>query len=63
MVRINEQFIIDKKGEKTAVVISFRDYENLLEDLHDLTVIAERREEKPISHANMLKRLKKSGQL
>jgi hypothetical protein len=44
-----EQFIVDAKGKKIAVILSMPRYRKLLEDLHDLAVIAERREEKPIS--------------
>ena len=36
-------------------------YEQLTEDLHDLAVVAERREEEPISLDEMMLRLKKDG--
>lgn len=61
MIKLNEKFIIDEKGKKTAVIIPYREYEELLEDLHDLAVIAERRDEKTISHEEMLKKLKEDG--
>jgi hypothetical protein len=32
-----------------------------MEDLHDLAVVAERREEEPISFAEMKRRLKRDG--
>ncbi len=35
-----EQFIVDDKGRKTKVVLPIKDYEKLLEDLHDLAVVA-----------------------
>jgi hypothetical protein len=56
-----EQFVIDAKGKKTGVIVPVKHYEKLLEDLHDLAVIAERREEKPISLEEMKRRLKENG--
>ncbi|MGC8604516.1 MAG: type II toxin-antitoxin system Phd/YefM family antitoxin [Desulfomonilaceae bacterium] len=56
-----EQFVIDAKGKKTGVILPVKRYEKLLEDLHDLAVIAERREEKPISLEEMERRLKEDG--
>ncbi|MDA8406176.1 MAG: type II toxin-antitoxin system Phd/YefM family antitoxin [Deltaproteobacteria bacterium] len=56
-----EQFVIDAKGKKTGVILPVKRYEKLLEDLHDLAVIAERREEKPISLEEMERRLNEDG--
>jgi PHD/YefM family antitoxin component YafN of YafNO toxin-antitoxin module len=58
-----EQYIVDPKGQKTAVILPFKRYEQLMEDLHDLAVVAERREEEPISFEEMKRRLKKDGSL
>ncbi|MBI4745322.1 MAG: hypothetical protein HY786_01950 [Deltaproteobacteria bacterium] len=33
---IKPKYLIDEKGRKAAVVISFKDYNNLLESLEDL---------------------------
>ena len=55
------QFLTNEKGRKTAVVLPIDDYEKLLEDLDDLAVIAERREEETIPHAEFKKRLKRNG--
>ena len=63
MIKIREKFIVDEKGKKTAVIIPYRKYEELLEDVHDLAIIAERRHEKPIAHEKMKRRLKKDGLL
>ncbi len=52
-----EQFIVDARGNKTAVILTLEQYEDLLEDLHDLAIIAERRLEKAISFEEMKKRL------
>lgn len=56
-----ERFITDSQGRKTAVVVPIRRYEKMIEDLHDLAVVAKRRREKPISSEKMKKRLKKDG--
>ena len=37
------EYIVNERGEKTKVVLPFEVYERMLEDLHDLSVIAERR--------------------
>lgn len=63
MIKIPGKFILDAKGKKKAIVIPYRAYEDLLEDIHDLAIIAERRDEKTISHEEMKKRLKKDGLL
>ena len=56
-----EQFVVDRKGKKTGVLLSIDRYEQLVEDLHDLATVAERRKEKPVSLQDMKKRLKKDG--
>ncbi|MCX6640856.1 MAG: type II toxin-antitoxin system Phd/YefM family antitoxin [bacterium] len=63
MHSVNEKFIVDTKGKKTAVILPIEAYEQLMEDLHDLAVVAERRDEKPISLAEMKRRLKKDALL
>jgi len=52
---LHEQFVINEKGEKTAVLLPLNEYEKLLEDIHDLSVVAERKNEKTIP----LEKLKK----
>jgi len=56
-----EQYVIDSSGKKTGVILPLERYENLLVDLHDLAVVAERRDESPISMEVMRRRLKKDG--
>ena len=63
MSKIREQFIIDEDGKKTAVVLPVKDYQRLREDLHDLSVIAERREEPTISLEELKRRLRGDGLL
>ena len=54
---VRQQYIVDMDGQKTAIILPIEDYEQLLEDLHDLAVVAERRSETPISLAMMKQRL------
>jgi PHD/YefM family antitoxin component YafN of YafNO toxin-antitoxin module len=58
---VREQYVVDAKGRKTAVLLSLEQYERLLEDPHNLAVVAERRDEKPISVEELKRRLKKDG--
>jgi PHD/YefM family antitoxin component YafN of YafNO toxin-antitoxin module len=60
MIALREQYIVDAKGSKTAVILPLEQYEQLMEDLHDLAVVAERREE-PISLEEMRHWLKEDG--
>jgi PHD/YefM family antitoxin component YafN of YafNO toxin-antitoxin module len=55
------QYVVDEKGRKTGVLLSVKQYEKLLEDLHDLAVVAERKREKTIPIEDMKRRLKKDG--
>jgi PHD/YefM family antitoxin component YafN of YafNO toxin-antitoxin module len=45
MERKNKQFVVTEKGQKTGILLSVKEYESLIEDLHDLAVIAERKDE------------------
>jgi len=49
------QYIVDEKGKRTSVLIPLNEYEELLEDLHDLAVIAERRDEPTVSFEKLKK--------
>jgi len=55
------QYLTNEKGKKTAVVLSVADYEKLIEDLDDLAVIAERREEETVPHDELKKQVKRNG--
>ena len=60
---VNEQYVVDAKGRKLAVLLSVEQYEKLMEDLHDLAVVAERRDEETISLQELRQRLEKDGLL
>jgi hypothetical protein len=55
------QYLTDEQGERTAVVLPLEEYEKLLEDLDDLAVIAERRNEPTIPHEQFVAELKRDG--
>jgi PHD/YefM family antitoxin component YafN of YafNO toxin-antitoxin module len=52
-----EQLVVNARGKKTGVIMSLKQYEKLMEDLHDLAVVAERRSEKPVSIEDMKRRM------
>jgi hypothetical protein len=56
-----EQYVVDADGKKTAVILSLERYRVLMEDMHDLAVVAERRDEEPVDLGEMKRRLKKNG--
>ena len=57
------QYVTDTDGKKTAVILPIEKYTELIEDLQDLAVIAERRDEPSISHAQVVAELKKDDYL
>lgn len=63
MREFQEQYIINDQGEKTAVILPIEEYEELLEDLHDLAVVAERREEPTVTFDELKQRLRDDGLL
>jgi len=57
------QYLTDANGAKIAAVIPIDEYEELMEDLSDLAVVAERRDEPQISFEEVKRRLKENGHL
>ncbi|HDH52857.1 MAG TPA: hypothetical protein ENH24_00030 [Nitrospirae bacterium] len=57
------KYLVDESGQKTAVVLPVEEYEDLLEDIHDLAVIAERKDESTTSFKELKKRLVADGLL
>ena len=55
MPREKIRFLVDEKGRKQAVVLPIKEYEELLADLADLAIIAERRGE-PSESLEVVKR-------
>lgn len=54
-----QQFVINEKGKKMAIVISMTDYQGLMEDLHDFAKISERKNESTISLEKIKAKFKK----
>jgi hypothetical protein len=52
-----EQYVIDEKGNKGAIILPLTEYQHLKEDLHDLAMGAERRDDGTISLAELKKRV------
>ena len=62
MARVKKQYIVDEAGRKTAVVLPIREYEQLLDDLEDLAVIADRKDAPTKSLDTVTERLEKKWQ-
>jgi len=45
MAQKTKSFIVTEKGQKTGILLSLKEYKTLLEDLKDLAIIAERKDE------------------
>jgi PHD/YefM family antitoxin component YafN of YafNO toxin-antitoxin module len=56
-----KHYVVDEKGEKKAVIVPIEEYEKLIEDLHDLAVIVERRDESTVPLDEIVERLEKHG--
>ncbi len=63
MATRREHFVVNAQGKKTGVVLSLKRYRRLMEDLHDLAVVAERRSERPIPLEEVKRRLRRDGLL
>lgn len=58
---LNPQFITDECGHRTSVVLNITDFQELIRDLEDLAIMAERRDEPTTSHSDFVNELKDSG--
>jgi len=56
MSATGEQYVVDEHGNRVAIILPLREYKQLQEDLHDLAVVAERREEPSIGFDEFKKR-------
>lgn len=55
------QFVIDESGKKTGVILQLEEYDELLEDLHDLATIAERKDDPAVTFDELKEKLKTDG--
>ena len=58
-----EKYIVNEKGEKIAAILPIKNYEELVENLHDLAIVAERRNETTITFGKLKEKLRKNGLL
>ncbi len=63
MQKFKSQYIVNEKGKKTALILPIEKYEELMEDLYDLAIVAERRNEPTITFGELNQRLRKDGLL
>ena len=63
MPQFHPEYVTDSDGNKKAVILPIGEYEDLLEDLQDLAVAAQRKQEATISHEQLLAELNKDGLL
>ena len=61
--QLQVHYVINTAGEKIAVILPIREFQELIEDLEDLAAVAERREEPTISHDQLVAELKRDGLL
>lgn len=47
------RYVIDQAGEREAVILSMAEYDRLMEDLRDLALIAERRDDETVSFEDL----------
>ena len=52
------KYIVDENGRKQSVVLPIKEYQELLEDLADLALIAERKDEPTVSLDSVKDRIK-----
>jgi len=55
------QYVTNEAGEKTAIILPIEAFEELLEDIEDLAIVAERREEPTMAHDQLVTELKRDG--
>ncbi len=61
MGNLHGKYIVDENGQKTDIILPINEYEELIEDLHDLAVIAERKDEPTISLDELKRKLQADG--
>jgi PHD/YefM family antitoxin component YafN of YafNO toxin-antitoxin module len=60
---LHPQYLTDSAGNKAFVVLTVEEYEDLIEDLHDLAVMAARRDDPRMSLDQFEERLRNDGLL
>ena len=62
-LQLHPRYVIGGNGKREAVILPLGEYEELLEDLRDLAVVAERRDEDTVPHETLVAELKRDGLL
>ncbi len=57
---LHPEYITDAHGNKKSVILSIEDFEELLEDIKDLEIVAERINEPTVSHEKIITELKRN---
>jgi len=60
---LQAQYVTNETGKKVAVILPIKEFEELMDDIEDLAVLAERRDEPTNSHEKLLAKLKQDGRL
>ena len=60
---LQAQYVTNETGKKVAVILPIKEFEELLDDIEDLAILAERRDEPTISHEELMMKLKQDGRL
>jgi len=55
------QYVIDSNGRKKAVILTIKQFERMKQDLHDMAMVAERRNERTMGVGELKRRLRKDG--
>jgi hypothetical protein len=63
IAQLHPQFITDETGQRKSVVLPISGFQELIHDLEDLAILAERTAEPTTHHADFIKELKNSGHL
>jgi hypothetical protein len=59
--QLDIQYVTNQTGEKTAVILSIEEFQELLEDINDLAAVMAGREETTTSHDELIAELKRDG--
>ena len=57
----NPQYLFDNSGKKAFVVLRMEEYNEIIEDLYDLAIMAERRDDKRLGFEAFEEGLKNDG--
>ncbi len=60
---LQAQYVTNETGKKVAIILPVGEFEELLEDIEDLAVLAERRNEPAFPHEEVMTKLKRDGRL